>query len=298
MIGIPGSGKTEQAIKLSGCSDAVLLSSDTIRVEITGDVSDQTKNAEVFDVMLKRTCDALSSEKSVIYDATNINHKRRRVLLEQLKAHYDIEANAIVMATPIQMCIDRQNERDRSVDKNVIWRMVRNFYVPYWYEGWDEIRIIYPEDNDEYIHQLYRSDIESLLDKSSLLYEFDQKNPHHDLSLGEHMFQCYKSMCNKMYAESIREAALLHDLGKFYTQTFGEDGVAHYFDHHNVSAYLSLFSRNGDLKHTLSRAAYIQWHMAPYLWKEAKTRNKYFRLLGEQFYDDLMVLHECDEEAH
>lgn len=298
MIGIPGSGKTEKAKVLAKEHNAVLLSSDAIREEILGDASDQTKNNDVFEVMYKRTCEALSNGQSVIYDATNINHKRRRVLLQQLKAHYDVKAVAVVMATPIQICIDRQANRDRQVGKDVIWRMVRGFYMPYWYEGWDDIEICYPEDEKKYIHQLYRSDIYHLLDGTSMLFEYDQKNPHHQLSLGDHMRKCYDLMLRRTNVESLQEAALLHDLGKFYTQSFDEEGTAHYYDHHNVSAYLSLFSGREDKYHTISRAAYIQWHMAPYFWKEEKTYNKYKRLFGDQFYEDLMILHSCDKEAH
>ena len=298
MIGIPGSGKTEKAKHLAQENNAVLLSSDAIREEILGNVSDQTKNNDVFEVMYKRTCDALSNGHSVVYDATNINHRRRRVLLQQLKAHYNIKAIAVVMATPIQMCIDRQAERDRQVDKDVIWRMVKCFNVPYWYEGWDDIQICYPEDEEKYIHQLYRSDIQQLLDGSSMLYEYDQKNPHQQLSLGEHMYKCYELMYRSTFIKSLQEAALLHDLGKFYTQSLDEDGIAHYYNHNNISAYLSLFSRHDSKYHVISRAAYIQWHMAPYFWKEEKTRNKYKRLFGKQFYDDLMKLHTCDKESH
>lgn len=298
MVGIPGSGKTEKAKILAKEYNAALLSSDAIREEILGDASDQTKNNDVFEIMYKRTCEALDNGQSVIYDATNINHKRRRVLLQQLKAHYNIKAIAVVMATPIQMCVDRQADRNLQVGKDVIWRMARSFYVPYWYEGWDDIEICYPEDENKYIHQLYRTDVWQLLDGSSMLYEYDQKNPHHQLSLGNHMYKCYDLMLRQTNVKSLQEAALLHDIGKFYTQSFDEEGIAHYYDHHNVSAYLSLFSGRVDKYHTISRAAYIQWHMAPYFWKEEKTHNKYKRLFGDQFYEDLMMLHSCDKEAH
>lgn len=297
MVGIPGSGKTIKAAELAKEHNAILLSSDAIRAELTGDSSDQTVNDKVFELMFKRTVVALAEGKSVVYDATNINYKRRKGLLQQLKARFDLKAVAVVMATPIQMCIDRQKNRDRAVGNDIIWRMVKGFYVPYWYEGWDDIRICYPEDDVKYIHQLYRKDIQRLKDKSSLLYEYDQKNPHHELTLGEHMYKCYEAMCKRMYVESIREAALIHDIGKFYTQSF-KDGIAHYYEHHHVSAYLSLFERNGNTLHRLSRAAYIQWHMAPYFWKEEKTHKKYENILCEQFYEDLMVLYSCDLEAH
>lgn len=298
MIGIPGSGKTEMANKLAAQYGAAVFSSDKIRKELTGNESDQTVNDKVFKTMFERTCATLNDGVSAIYDATNLSHKRRRVLLEQLSAHYDIRTIAVVMATPIKMCIDRQTQRDRTVPKDVIWRMVKSFYMPYWYEGWDDIHIVYPENDEKYINQLYRSDIAQLLNGTSLYFDFDQKNPHHDFSLGEHMIKCHELTCKTTYVESLREAALIHDIGKFFTQSFDDDGIAHYYDHHNVSAYLSLFNRNGNELHRISRAAYIQWHMAPYFWKEEKTRNRYKRLLGDQFYDDLLILHECDKEAH
>lgn len=218
MIGIPGSGKTEKAKVLAKEHDAVLLSSDAIREEILGDASDQTKNNDVFEVMYKRTCEALDTGRSVIYDATNINHKRRRVLLQQLKAHYDVKTIAVVMAAPIQMCIDRQSNRDRQVSKDVVWRMVRGFYVPYWYEGWDDIEICYPENEKKYIHQLYRSDIQQLLDGSSMLYEYDQKNPHHQLSLGDHMRKCYDLMLRRTNVESLQTTYLIEFTGQKINQ--------------------------------------------------------------------------------
>lgn len=44
MVGVPGSGKTEKVKILAKEYNASLLSSDAIREEILGDVSDQTKN--------------------------------------------------------------------------------------------------------------------------------------------------------------------------------------------------------------------------------------------------------------
>lgn len=298
MIGIPGSGKTEMANKLAAQYGAAVFSSDNIRKELIGSESDQTVNDKVFKTMFKRTCATLNDGVSVIHDATNLSYKRRRVLLEQLSAHYNIQKIAVVMATPIKMCIDRKTQRDRMVPKDVIWSMVKSFYMPDWYEGWDNIHIVYPENDEKYINQLYRSDITQLLNGTSLYFDFDQKNPHHDLSLGEHMIKCYELMCKTTYVDSLREAALIHDIGKFFTQSFDDDGVAHYYDHHNVSAYLSLFNRNDNELHRISRAAYIQWHMAPYFWKEEKTHNRYKRLLGDLFCDNVLILHECDKEAH
>lgn len=293
MIGLPGSGKTEKAKELAKIHTATILSSDAIRKELFGDESDQTDNEKVFEEMFVRTIEAFKQGKSVIYDATNVHYKRRKNLIEQLRHKFEFKAIAIVMATPIRDCIKRQNERDRTVDKEVIWKMAKAFYIPYWYEGWNDIQLYYP---NEFCPS---ENIRDLINKTSLLYDFDQKNPHHSLSLGEHMYDCYTIMCGSTDVDCLKEAALLHDIGKIYTQSFKE-GVAHYYDHHNVSAYMSLFENtdNSNTLEILSRAAYIQWHMAPYFWKHEKTKKRYKKLWGEQFYDEIMMLHECDKAAH
>lgn len=42
----------------------------------------------------------------------------------------------------------------------------------------------------------------------------------------------------------------------------------------------------------------INWHMRPYSWTEQKTIDKYKELLGEDFFNQLMILHEADKKAH
>lgn len=298
MVGIPGSGKTDKALQIANEYDAVVISSDVIREELLGDISDQSDNARVFGEMYKRTLVTLASGKSVIYDATNISRKRRIELLKRLKAnHKELITTAVIMATPIKMCLDRQRARDRVVEDEVIWKMVKSFNIPYWYEGWDDIKIIYPDDTKEYMDELYRNELDELINKTSFMYEYDQKNPHHKLSLGDHMFKCYEQCRTETKDESVREAALLHDIGKFLTQEIGKDGVAHYYQHHYVSAYLSLFNRNKDNSHILRRAIFIQWHMQPFFWEHDETILKYKNMLGDDFFNMLMILHRCDRKA-
>lgn len=79
MVGLPYSGKSYYAEKLSKEYGAVAHSSDAIRAEILGDVQDQNNNGKVFEVLHRRVYDDLSNGKSVIYDATNINYKRRSI---------------------------------------------------------------------------------------------------------------------------------------------------------------------------------------------------------------------------
>jgi tRNA nucleotidyltransferase (CCA-adding enzyme) len=58
---------------------------------------------------------------------------------------------------------------------------------------------------------------------------YDQRNPHHHLSLDEHMFQTVQHAQNASLETKL--AALLHDIGKPSTQSFGQDGIAHYYLH-------------------------------------------------------------------
>lgn len=48
----------------------------------------------------------------------------------------------------------------------------------------------------------------------------------------------------------------------------------------------------------LLRANYIQWHMQPFFIETEKARNKFINLVGQEFYDDLMLLHQADILAH
>jgi putative nucleotidyltransferase with HDIG domain len=173
--------------------------------------------------------------------------------------------------------------------------MYQNFTVPYFYEGWDKIELVYPDDASEY----ETSYMQELLDGSSELYRFDQKNHHHTLTLGKHLFECYKVVASLSENKILKEAALLHDIGKAKTQTFDEKGEAHYYQHHCVSGYESLFEKGctSDAEKLL-RAAYIQWHMQPYFCKEEKTKEKYKKLWGEDFYNEILLLHKGDLKAH
>lgn len=91
LIGNVGSGKSTFANELieeykndSSDDKIIYLSSDDIREEILGSEENQGNNSVVFEEMKKRTIDALKNGMNVVYDATNINKKRRKSLLNQL----------------------------------------------------------------------------------------------------------------------------------------------------------------------------------------------------------------------
>ena len=86
MVGLSASGKSTISKEIAKEKDCVIVSSDNIRGEICEDgVIDQSKNDEVFKIFHQRIRDNLKAGKNVIADATNINMKARRSLLENVK---------------------------------------------------------------------------------------------------------------------------------------------------------------------------------------------------------------------
>lgn len=142
MCGLPASGKSWQAKKLAEEYDAEIFSSDSFREEMFGDVNHQTDNDTLFKELHKHIRECLVSEKNAVYDACNISYKRRMEFLKSLNK-ISCEKIAILMATPYEVCLERNAQRERKVPEHVIKRMYMNFQCPYYFEGWNEIKIVY-----------------------------------------------------------------------------------------------------------------------------------------------------------
>lgn len=292
MIGLPASGKSTIARRISESEGAIIVSSDEIRKEM-GDENDQTNNEKVFKEAEKRLKEYLSQGKDVIFDATNINYKRRRDWLNRFNK-FDVEKIAVLVATPYEECLERNDKRKRRVPEGVIERMYFNFYAPQYYEGFDDIQIIYNSNDRGYI--------------INELDDLEQDNPHHTLSVLEHCEKAGELLENEDY--DLWLAGLLHDIGKLETKTFinakGEKTkIAHFYNHEKVSTYDSLFYADirfviecgGDIGGSLYILKLIQWHMLLHLDLSEKTKNKYKNMLGEETWRDLEILHKADLEA-
>ena len=140
-VGLPGSGKSTWAEKNKDELNAVIHSSDAIRAEF-GDVNDQSKNTDVFQILHSRIKEDLMAGKNVIYDATNLVKKRRVAFLDEV-GNIPCKKVCVLFATPYDMCLARNLSRDRHVPEDVIERMYQNFQIPTIHEGWDDIQIIW-----------------------------------------------------------------------------------------------------------------------------------------------------------
>lgn len=293
MIGLVGSGKSTMAQELAEKCDANIHSSDAIREELSGDINNQDINDLVFKTLHNRIKEDLRNNKNCIYDATNINYKRRMAFLQELK-NIPCEKICVLMATPYETCLERNAKRERCVPEDVIKRMYMNFDPPHAYEGWNDMIVVYDDTNYRLPNNFY------LRNK-----HFNQDNTHHTLTLGEHCAAVCAELNNA--SAELKLAGMLHDCGKPFCKTFrnmkGEiTEQAHYYNHEHTGSYDSLFYREHPSKaDPLYIAVLIRWHMQPYFWERdnnEKLHKKYRRLWGEELYNDIMKLHEADKNAH
>ncbi len=314
MVGMIGSGKSTEAKCYEEDKGYIVHSSDAMREELFGDVTDQSNNPKVFSELQKRIIKDLKDGKNVIMDSTNISYKRRMEFLRKIK---DIKCTkkAILMATPFNDCVDRDKKRDRTVGAGVVKNMYLNFNIPQYFEGWDEIEIVFPDDFDR-----EGSTGERVIDRTSQLSKIKQNNTHHTLSIGSHCDRASKNLINII--ESLKErgntmedlsaaeygqiglALSLHDCAKHATASF-YNSKGHltencsYYGHENPSAYDAMFPLlNLDTDSILDVVKYIQFHMLPLTGLNTKKSvEKFEKLLGENFVANLIIMHDCDIRA-
>lgn len=282
LVGIPAVGKDSWAREyIKKHPDTVIHSSDDIREELYGDAAYQKSPTKVFELMRLRTLRDLRAGKDVIYNATNLKYKSRKSILSQVKRMTNAVCLCKILVAPIEICKERNAKRERVVPDFVYDRMLGSFQIPFYNEGFDDIEIIHTYDGDK------RSYMKHIAEKVKAFG--DQKNPHHTLSLFDHCQECGRLMFEKGYSDAL--AGSIHDYGKIYTQSFDEDGVAHYYQHEAYSAYLALC-----FGFQLEVSQLANYHMLPYNYKGGE--DAWRKRLGEELWKKLEQLNECDKEAH
>lgn len=298
MIGVPGSGKTTKAVQFkkdlkdSG-NEVSYISSDDIRQEILGDVNNQTQNEKVFNIVHHKIRESIKNEKTIIVDATNINIKSRKGILECFK-NSEYEKIAYIMNTPIEKCKENNCNRERQVPEYVIDRQVRKFEVPFYEEGFDTIVFNYTPLN------CFNSDcvIKNILQSMD---GFNQKNHHHKYDLGTHCRKVAEEIKARTNDELLYKTALIHDIGKLYVGEEKDDGSREfsYKQHHNYGAYLLLcnpdFINSMNKQDILEILFYVNYHMIPFFIQSEKSEKKWKQIFGEKKYNNLFLFNECDK---
>ena len=296
MIGLPGSGKSTIAKELAEIGDAKIFSSDEYRARLLGDENDQSNNQIVFDTLYKDMLDCiLIAGQNIIFDATNITIKDRKRCLDKL-GNYTINKIAYLVNTPYQICILHDRDRSRSVGVNVINKFIAKFQFPQKFEGFDQVIMHHNRSMDP------RYDSEVAAYYLNKMKRFDQKNPHHIYSLGQHCSTLAAYANNETHNNILTEAGYFHDIGKLVTQRIDDNGVAHYYNHDSVGAYevashpeITYLKTWDDIYEMIF---YINFHMRAHRdFCGAKAERKYRKLFGDRLFKNLMQFAEWDRLA-
>ena len=286
LIGLQGSGKSTWAEEYKKY-DVKVVSSDKIREEHNW----QIDNASVFNEFYKRIDEHLANGYDVIADATNITIKSRRPFFERIKTK--CHKIGIVFNTPIEICKKRVEKRNQEkvqqvVPLEVLDKYMASFQVPFKEEGFDDLWLYNTEMNfnqDEYIKIINE------------MNNFDQKNSHHDFTLGQHS-QIVENLIQRSTLNFPVSCGILHDIGKLFTQTFGADGEAHYYNHANVGAYFVASHPELVLTLDMFKVLFIiNYHMMPFDWKTEKAIKKWTAIFGEENVELLKTFNSYDEFA-
>lgn len=303
LCGLPGSGKSHWAEKHKDELNAVIHSSDAIRLEM-GNINDQSKNDKVFQILHKRVKDDLKAGKNVIMDCTGLSRRNRIAFLNELNK-ISCSRICVLFATPFECCLANNLARDRHVPEDAMHRIYKRFQTPWYSEGWDDIQIVWWNyENMLGFDYDICADIECWKSVS-------HDNPHHSLSIGNHMVTACDYIKDKTNDVRLITAALLHDCGKPDTKAFIDskgnptNGIAHYYNHESISAYKALFylrkmHPEWSDKDLLYVSLLINLHMRAHTaWKQSdKAKNKDRRLFGDDVMSDLELLYKADLAAH
>ena len=271
----------------------LVLSSDRIReslmegtdLESLSEKEKASIHSRVFESIRKETVIALKRGQSVVVDATNLSRKRRMSFLEQFKG-FPCVKKCVLFITPVDICLERNRNRTGSarVPEERMQRMLCNFECPNYWEGWEEIELVADSTPYQFPFEKIRG--------------FDQDNPHHRLTLDEHIAAAVQFCKEQGYGEMLERVAAYHDIGKPYTKQYRSTrGIAtphaHYLGHDNYGAYLHLAERccgralsPEAFRQVLYETSLINWHMRPltnWRWSDG-AEGKDRKLFGGSIY--------------
>lgn len=121
-VGVPGCGKTTYLKPLAAEMGMAYINPDDIRMELTGDPTDHTQETRVWDTVHERLVKVLQNGGAIV-DATYTKLKDRRQLIELCKTNGADEIIAYWFNVPLEICQERNAQRQRVVPKDVLAKM-------------------------------------------------------------------------------------------------------------------------------------------------------------------------------
>ncbi len=137
-IGLPGSGKSTWFKR----HNILPLSSDMVRILLFDDVTEQRYQDLVFSTLRTMLRARLLARRPWNYlDATNLSAHERRSWIK-LAHDFGYEAHAVFFDVPPEVCIERNQRRERNVPEDVMQRMATKLRPPKFEEGFAKITVV------------------------------------------------------------------------------------------------------------------------------------------------------------
>jgi len=258
LSGVPGCGKSTHSKMIAEKEDAIILSSDEIYVEITGDKENKEANSGiVFNEIYQRAREYLKAGKSVIIDSTNISSKRRKGVLQQFKNASEKECYHFI--TPFLTCVTRDKNRERTVGYGVLKGMFTKIFVPFDNEGFDKVHYVVDETYKTELNGMTKEKFEGLLQEKlshdelfkelsqihyfKEIFNLPQDSTYHTFSVSLHTYHVLQYINENYDGEDklkMQYVAIFHDIGKALAKNFKSDHrYANFIGHENASAQIS-----------------------------------------------------------
>lgn len=139
-VGLPGSGKSTHLASLG----AHPISSDTIRLQLADDETDQTIHRAVFATVRFLLRQRIRLQREVTYiDATNLTRRDRRPFIKIAHAH-NCEIEALFFDVPLDFCKARNLARARVVPEHALDLMAAKLEPPSLEEGFTRVEVVQP----------------------------------------------------------------------------------------------------------------------------------------------------------
>ncbi len=137
-IGLPGSGKTTW-FRRRGVTP---LSSDLLRSILFDDVEEQRYQGLVFSTLRSLLRARLIARMPWNYvDATNLSVHERSQWIKMAKS-FGYEVQAVFFDVPLEVCLERNRKRDRSVSEEIMRKMSEKLKPPVFEEGFAKITVV------------------------------------------------------------------------------------------------------------------------------------------------------------
>jgi predicted kinase len=138
LVGLPASGKSTWARGRG----AAVISSDELRWLLSDDATNQNIHGLVFATVRYLLRKRLELRRPLTFvDATNSTRQERRAYIK-LGQMYDARVEAVYFDTPVEVCKQRNRERERFVPEWAIDAMAARLVPPSLDEGFESVVVV------------------------------------------------------------------------------------------------------------------------------------------------------------